>query len=427
MATRDTVLPTTEDIIKAVDALHEDTISLLSDLVKFDSTLGNESSSKIQEYIDQVFRELGLKVDRFPILLENIKDLKGFSPVNWSYEGKENVVGVHLPRTVKGKSLILNGHVDVVPTGPLHMWSRSPFEPVVIDGRLYGRGSGDMKAGVAAFIIAFKALKSLNVAPAAKVILESVLEEECTGNGALACLAKGYTADACIIPEPFPFIVTAQLGVMWLSVTVNGKPAHVLDTSAGVNALEAAYKMFDSLRELEKKWNNPDILPSAYKHAKHPVNFNLGVLQGGEWPSSVPSECTFDIRIGFLPGEHIETVKREVESCLASAANAMGVKHHILYRGFQAEGCIMDKEQPMMKLLGSCVQKVTGVPAQYAPVTCTTDARFFELYYNIPATCYGPQSSSIHGIDESVSLESVYSTSRTLALFITEWCGLEHS
>lgn len=277
------------------------------------------------------------------------------------------------------------------------MWSRSPFEPVVKDGRLYGRGCGDMKAGVVAYIIAMKALKSLKVAPAAKVILESVLEEECTGNGALACLAKGYTADACIIPEPFPFIVTAQLGVMWLRVTVNGKPAHVLDTSAGVNALEAAYKMFDSLRELEKQWNNPDILPAEYKHMKHPVNLNLGVLQGGEWPSSVPSECSFDVRVGFLPGETTDNVKRAVETCLSNAAKAMGVHHSVAYRGFQAEGCIMNRENPMMKLLGDCVQKATDAPAKYAPVTCTTDCRFFELYYGIPATCYGPESASIHG------------------------------
>jgi len=315
----------------------------------------------------------------------------------------------------------------VVPTGPPSMWKTapSPFVPIVKDGRLYGRGSGDMKAGVVAFVIALKALFSLGVAPAAKVILQAVLEEECTGNGTLACLAKGYTADAAIITEPFPFIVTAQLGVMWLHVTIFGKPAHVLNTSAGVNAIEAAYQIFNALRELEKEYNKTENLPDDYKNINHPVNINLGKLQGGEWPSSVPSECSFDVRVGFAPGKSPEEVRKQVEEKLSHAANALGVVHKIEYHGFQAEGCIMDKESEMMKLLGECHQKVTQEKVKYAPVTCTTDARFFQLYQGIPTTCYGPESAAIHGIDESVSLESMKNTSRVLAVFISEWCKLE--
>lgn len=424
--------PTQQDIIQAVAGLEKEGIALLSDLVRFDSTLGNEGKSAIQAYMEETFSKLGMKVDRFPISLEDIKGLQGFSPVDWSYEGKENVVGVHTPKSkegTKGKSLIINGHVDVVPTGPSHLWQvteGNPFNPVVKDGRLYGRGCGDMKAGVASAVLAYRALRSLGVQPASRLLLETVLEEECTGNGALACLAKGYTADAALIPEPFPFIVTAQLGVMWLRLTVVGRPAHVLDTSAGVNAIEAGYKMFENLRQtLEGEWNSVSVLPAEMKGLTHPVNINLGVVHGGEWPSSVPTECNLDVRVGVPPGITLQAARERVEEVLKGKATELGVKHSVTYRGFQAEGCVMDSNWDMMKLLGESHQKVHGEPAKCAPITCTTDARFFNLYHNIPTTCYGPEAQAIHGIDESVSLQSMMDVAKVLALFIADWCGLE--
>jgi len=252
-----------------------------------------------------------------------------------------------------------------------------------------------------------------------------VLEEECTGNGALACLGRGYTADAALIPEPFPFIVTAQLGVMWLRLTVEGRPAHVLDTSAGVNAIEAAYKLYEGIRTLETEWNELSALPADFHHVKHPVNTNLGVIDGGEWPSSVPTECTLDVRVGIPPGITMEAARAKVEAVVQKKATELQVKHVIVYRGFQAEGCVMDKNWDMMKLLGESHQKVHGSPAKYAPITCTTDARFFNLYHNIPTTCYGPEANAIHGLDESVSLASMQGVAKVLALFISEWCGLE--
>ena len=144
----------------------------------------------------------------------------------------------NVPPISQGKSLIFNGHVDVVPTGPVDLWTHAPFDPVVEGGWLYGRGCGDMKAGVVAMVYAFKALQHMGLQPASEVQFHSVIDEECTGNGALAALGRGYRADACVIPEPFPFVMTAQLGVLWLHIECTGRPGHVLDTSKGVNAIE---------------------------------------------------------------------------------------------------------------------------------------------------------------------------------------------
>ncbi len=422
------MIPKTEDIIAAADAHYDEGVEMICDLVRFGSTLGNEAAA--QNHVAGLFEALGLTVDKFEIDIDAIKDLPGFSPVDWSYAGKENVVGVHQPRANTGRSLIFNGHIDVVPTGPADMWRDPPFEPVIRDGRLYGRGGGDMKSGIVCFILAFKALRDLGLQPAAPVYLQSVVEEECTGNGALACLARGYSADAAVIPEPFEqSLMTAQFGVMWFRVHVRGKPAHVLDTSAGINAIEAAFELVGALKQLEARWNEEDMRHPSYAGDKHPVNFNLGVIRGGEWASSVPTECTFHMRVGFFPGVEPAEVRMKIEETIAQAARAIaGMKEsppRVVFVGFQAEGCTIDPNEEMMRALADAHEKVMGEAPALRATTATTDARFFNLYGDTPATCYGPEAATIHGIDESVSLDSVKQVTRVLALFLAEWCGTE--
>ncbi|KYQ88608.1 Acetylornitine deacetylase [Tieghemostelium lacteum] len=421
--------PSHEKICEMVDKLQPEAIEKLKQLVSFDSLLGNEKD--VQEYIHEVFNSLGLKVDRVPIVMDEIKDLPGFSPVEWEYNGKENIIGIHEPTpsdyvsNSQKKSLIFNGHIDVVPTGRDSLWEKNPFSPYVKDGRLYGRGSGDMKAGVIAFIIAYKAIKELGFLPASKLMLQTVVEEECTGNGTLACLARGYKADACIIPEPFPQIITAQVGLVWCRVTVQGRPAHVLEMGSGVNAIDGAMYVVAELRKLEEQWNNPQNIHPAFKQFKHPLNFNLGIINGGEWTSSVPCECTFELRAGFYPGADLKKIREELVSVIDKAATDKGLPYQIKWNGFQAEGYLTDPELPMMKALGETYRKALNREPEYSPVLCTTDTRFFGLYYGIPATCLGPESSHIHGIDESVSLESLRDITRVLACFISDWCGLQ--
>lgn len=417
-----------ESIVGAVAGLRAEGEAFLADLVRCASLLGAEGPA--QERMARAFADLGLEVDRFTINESALKGLRGWSPSLASYEGRENVVGIHRPRAVKGRSLILNGHIDVVPEGPAELWTDPPFEPVVRDGWMYGRGAGDMKAGIAAYVMAFKALKSLGVQPAAPVYLQSVVEEECTGNGAFACLHRGYTANAAVIPEPFDHtLMTAQVGVLWVRVETTGRPAHVLDTGAGLNAIEAAYRIVGHLKALEAAWNHPDGRHPSYAAHKHPYNFNLGRIEGGEWTSSVPTRCRADLRIGFPPGRAADAVSAEVERAVLDAARTdptlAGIGVRVEFRGFQAEGCTVDPAEPMMAALGRAHEAVRGEPARTLAATCTTDVRSFVLYGNIPATCYGPKAERIHGIDERVSMDSVADVTAVLALFMAEWCGLE--
>ncbi|MBP2299152.1 M20 family metallopeptidase [Azospirillum picis] len=417
-------------ILDAADSVQADCVGLLSDLVRQPSTLGNEAGA--QAVMADRFAALGLEVDRFEVDEAAISRLPGFSPpvLPGAYAGRENVVGIHRPREARGRSLILNGHIDVVPAGPAELWTTPPFEPRIADGRLYGRGAGDMKAGIAAYTAAFDALARLGFRPAAPVYLQSVIEEECTGNGALACLHRGYRAEAAVIPEPFNHSISiAQVGVMWLRLVLTGTPAHVLDTSAGTNAIEAAYALAARLKALEVRWNEPDCRHSAFCGHRHPLNINLGRIEGGEWPSSVPTRCTLDLRLGFFPGQEPEAVRAEVAQAVAEACDGdpllAGVQVELQWNGFQAAGCDIDPAHPLVTLLADSHRAVRGGEPERVALTCTTDARFFALYGDTPATCYGPEATRIHGIDESVSLDSLRDVTRVLALFIAGWCGLE--
>src|SRR5512134_1587818 len=301
------------DIIAAVDAARDDLVALLATLVRFPSLLGQEASA--QDFMEGLFQGMGLKTLRFEVKDEEISHLPGYSPAIGRWQRHDNVVATHRPRAGSGRSLILNGHIDVVPVGAEELWSEPPFEPVVKDGRMYGRGAGDMKAGIAAYVVAFRALARLGLQPAAPLFMQSVVEEECTGNGALACLHRGFRADAAIIPEPFAHtILRAQVGVLWLSVEVLGRPAHVMAARSGINAIEAAFALFQGLKALEEEWNAQR--HPAYGDHPRPININLGRIQGGEWTSSVPTRCVMDIRVGFYPGMSVEQAKQAVESRL---------------------------------------------------------------------------------------------------------------
>lgn len=416
------------ELLAACNDLQPRLHALLAALVRFPSVLGEEASA--QDYMEGLFQGMGLAVDRFEVRDDELADMPGYAPPVGHWQRHDNVVGAFRPRNAAGRSLILNGHIDVVPVGSEDLWSAPPFEPVIRDGRLYGRGSGDMKAGIAAYVIAFEALRTLGLQPAAPVWLQSVVEEECTGNGALACLKHGYRADAAIIPEPFDHsVLTAQVGVIWLSLEVLGRPAHVLDVSRGINAIEATYALYRGLQTLRDDWNAPQARHPAFAGVERPINFNLGRIQGGEWTSSVPTRCVADIRCGFYPGVSVGEARAAIEERLARTARSdpslQGVQYRIRYAGLQSEGVVIDRAQPLVETLVAAHEQVTGTPTRYFASTATTDVRVFNLYGDTPATCYGPESSHIHGIDESVSLESTRKVTQVLALFIARWCGVQ--
>ncbi|MDE2462632.1 MAG: ArgE/DapE family deacylase [Alphaproteobacteria bacterium] len=418
---------TVQALKNAVDEGFEEQIALTQALVRFASTRGSEQTA--QDFMAAQMVRRGLAVDRFRINLDQIRYRPGFSPVHVSYENALNVVGTHRADAPTGRSLILNGHIDVVPAGPLEMWTTPPFEPRVTGDWLYGRGGGDMKAGLAACLAALDAIAKAGYQPAADVIVQSVVEEECTGNGALACLARGYRADAVIIPEPLnERLIRAQIGVIWFQVKVRGIPVHVAEATSGANAIEAAYRIITALRDLEDRWNARKINYPHYAHVDHPINLNVGKIEGGDWASSVPAWCNFDVRVSIFPGQEIADAKREIEQAVLDASRAnvylQNNPPEIVYHGFEAAGYILKDADEPAGVLERSHRAVFGTLLEEIASTATTDARIFGLYGDMPALVYGPKSEHIHGFDERVSLSSIRDVAKVLALFIAEWCGL---
>lgn len=423
----------TKRVMDAVNRRFDEQISFLSELASHPSTRGNEQSA--QGFMAATLTGLGYAADIWEIKVSDIAGLPGFSPVMGDYDHAINVVGTHRSQSNNGKSLILNGHIDVVPVGPLDMWDSPPFEPRIDDGYMYGRGAGDMKAGLVANLYALHALRDIGYQPAAHVHFQSVVEEECTGNGMLACFQRGYRAEAALIPEPFAEqLVSAQIGVIWLQVNVRGKPVHVLEAGSGFNAIDASLPLIAALKELEKRWNGPAHTHPHYEHHEHPLNLNIGKIQGGDWASSVPAWCCVDVRMGIYPGQDINAARAEIEACIDNAAdNDIYLRKNrpqIIYNGFLAEGyCLADHGKPAARQAITTLENahlaVTGDALKQAAITATTDARFPGLYWDTPALVYGPAADAIHGFNERVELESVRRVTQSIALFIAGWCGLE--
>ncbi|GAA6198885.1 ArgE/DapE family deacylase [Aquicoccus sp. SU-CL01552] len=420
-------------LLAAVDDRFDDQIAFLSELTAHPSTRGNEQGA--QDFMARELAGRGMEVDRWQIDVADIRDLPGFSPVIGDYEDAVNVVGAHRSATRQGRSLILNGHIDVVPEGPLEMWDSPPFAPRVADGWMYGRGAGDMKAGLASNLFALDALRACGFAPAADVFFQSVVEEECTGNGALACLQRGYRAEAALIPEPFAEqLVTAQLGVIWFQVHLKGLPTHVAYAGSGSNAIEAAVPLISALHEMEARWNAPACRHADYAHHDHALNLNIGKIEGGDWASSVPAWCVFDVRMGIFPGQDIATAKSEIQEVLLQAARDNDFLRNntpeIVYHGFHAEGYALSQDTSAAAVgaigaLEGAHRRVSGTELDKAAITATTDARFFGLYADTPALVYGPRAEAIHGFNERVDLDSMRRVTQATALFIADWCGLE--
>ncbi|MBT6202411.1 MAG: ArgE/DapE family deacylase [Alphaproteobacteria bacterium] len=417
---------TADAIAAAVDASFDEQVAFTQELVRRPSLRGQEATA--QDFLARELAQRGFSVDRWQIDIDDIKDMPGFSPKADGYEDAYLTVGSLRCASPQGRSLAINGHIDVVPEGPHDMWATPPFDPVIRDGWMHGRGAGDMKSGWVCGLFALEALKRAGFRPAADVTIEAVIEEESTGNGALACRQRGYFAEAALIPEPMGTgMMRSQVGVMWFHCIVRGHPVHVAYAGAGANAIEAAYRLIGELHTLEAAWNGRG--HERYAHMDHPLNFNVGKIEGGDWASSVPAWCRFDMRVGVFPGQDLATARAEVENCVAEAARndnfLANSPPEIVWDGFQAEGYVLEEGTEVESVLRSSHQAVFGTEMAERALTGTTDARFFGLYANMPALVYGPTAENIHGFDERVNLESCRQVTKAMALFIADWCGIQ--
>lgn len=415
-------------ILQSVDAGFDEQLAYTQALVRFASQRGEEFA--IQDFIFNDLAARGFKMDRFDMDEAALTAHVGGAPFSASHSRAPIVVGIHHPREEKGRSLILQHHLDVVPVGPRDMWEHDPYGGAIIGNRMYGRGAGDMKAGAAANVHALEALRRIGLQPAATVYLQSVVEEESTGNGALQTFLRGYTADAALIPEPEQnMLCRGNVGVLWFEVEVRGVPVHVHMMGEGANAIDGAYRVIGALREVEARWNAEKSAHRGYEDIPKPINLNIGLIKGGDWGSSVPAWCRFQVRVSLYPGWNAQEKLREIVDHVATFARAdrFLAQHppRITQNGFNGEGYYLEPGSEAEAALARAHHAAFGEEMQSAVMLAYLDARVYALYNRIPTLCYGPVAHNIHGFDEYVELDSLRAITKSMALFIADWCGTE--
>lgn len=414
-------------ISNAVDAARDDLISFLQKMVQSASLPDHEQD--VQNLIAQKLKAMGLEVEIVPSHFDDLRHHPAFGDDGFSPDKRINIVGRWRgTQTGDGHSIILNGHVDVVPVGDLTLWDDSPWSGAIRDGRMYGRGSCDMKAGLCAGIFAVDILQRLGYRPARDVLIESVIGEESGGIGTLTTIVKGYTADAVILLEPTRLeICPVQSGALTFRLTVPGRSIHAAMKPYGVSAIEKFTLFLNAINLLEaerhRKFNHP-----LYEDPNNIAPINIGTVHGGEWHSTVPEEVVAEGRMGVLPGESNQAARNAFEAAIQYVTSAdPWLKEHppkLEWFEGQFESGETALDHPLIQKLCAVHHQVTGSTPVLRGVTYGSDMRLFTNHAKIAATHYGPGDVSMaHAVNEFVPLDEVKTATKVVAQMLTQWCG----
>ncbi len=413
-------------VFRYIEGKRDEIVRTLRELVRIPSVTGQEGEA--QKYMHRLYSGMGLKVTSREADYARIRHHKAFVKSDFDYRGRPNVIGV-MEGEPPAKSLLLNGHIDVVSPEPVAEWEFPPWEGKVAGNKLYGRGACDMKAGLIANYYALKALLESNLKPEGTVILQSVIEEEpLGGGGTLACLLDGYTADGMIIPEPNMKIVIAHPGVLFFKVKVTGRSAHAGMAHTGVNAIGKMNRVYEALVELDERRAQENRHPLFEKQSGRSCHLNIGTYQAGDWISTVAGWAELDCRLSYLPAENADEVKQQVEQAVKKTADddewLSQYPPRIVWYERRAEAWEQSPEDPFVLAFKSTADRTLRSNTEIVGATWGMDTRLAP-YFNMPAISFGTSGGNVHGVDEYVEIDSVINCARVLAAFIMDWCGTQ--
>lgn len=419
-----------EKLLCFIDENKEKSIEFLRELISINSEtvdLGAWGHEKeIQYFIKEKLLNLSFKIDMFEPDSEKLSKYPTWTCQQRNFKDRPNVVG-----TIDGgnkKSIILNGHVDTLPAGPRELWKYDPFGAEVVGDKLYGRGSCDMKAGVAAMIKAVEYILKAGINIKGKIILESVVGEEGGGNGTLACVDRGYTADAAIVTEPTSLDVQPCCrGVLCIqSIRIVGKSVHASMKWRGINAIEKMIKIINGLQELERIWlatKTNLILPSP--------TITIGKIEGGTSEITVPEECVARGEVKYLPNDVDERgmgskVKEEVENWISMISQGdIWLRNHPpkIKWGFDSTPFHLDTNHNFVKIMEGAQTEVLG-KSKVSGFPACCDARHLYNEGGTPTAVFGPGNlSDAHSIDEYVSIDQYLKSIKVLSLVLSKMLG----
>ena len=425
--------PTTDTIAADINRVvaHLDTegmVASLRELLQIPSVTGSAAESTAQNWFAERLRQSGCETDLWQIDLDATKADPRFPGLEAPRTEAWGLTGTWGGDT--GKILALNGHIDVVPPGDLTQWNNAdPYSGRIADGRIYGRGACDMKAGLVCNLYALRAVQAAGVRLRGKVILQSVVGEEDGGLGTFATLLHGCTADAAIITEPTELaIIPACAGALTFRLTLTGLSAHASMRREGMSAIEKFWPIWAALEKLEAARNrSADPLMARYDP---PYPLSIGIIRAGDWPSSVPDQLVAEGRLGVALGENPQAARDELEAVVADvcAADEWLRQHPITVEWFggQFASGVLAPDHPLVGLVRDTHRQLHGnTPALYgAPYG--SDLRLMTGIGGIPTLHYGPGSvKQAHAPNEYVPLRDMEVVAQTLIAIILQFCGYE--
>ena len=414
-------------VLDAVEERAGEMVELLATMVRRPSISGTDGENEAQSDMARLLADGGLEIDHWRIPLDELAAEDDFPGMEVPRTEAWGLVG-RLPGASDGPVLMLNGHIDVVPPGDLGAWTDQPFSGEIRHGQLYGRGACDMKAGLIAAHCAVQAVRRSGVRLRGDLLVASVQGEEDGGLGTYATLRRGWTAHACVIPEPTDLaLVPANSGALTFRLRVHGHATHAARRTEGVSAIERFWPVWRALQDLEAR-RHVDVDPMARRwKLAHPLS--IGVIHAGDWASSVPDLLVAEGRMGVALDEPVEAARRALEEAVAEVCEDDDwLRDHpveVEWWGGQfasgrlpADSDLVDRTLAAHALASGDTRAAEVWAAPYG-----SDLRLLVGLGGIPTLQYGPGDATVaHGPDESVPLADVVTTARTLALLALDIC-----
>ncbi len=410
----------------------EEVLQLTEALIRFQSEqrVPTGWEKDCQMFVADTLRGMNLELDIF-----EPSEVAGFAahPAYWhgrDYSNRPNVVGIWRGTHSKdARSLMFSSHVDVV--AGLEGGRFPPFSPVRQGDKLYGRGSNDMKGGLAASIMAVRCLQELGVRLQGDVYVESVVDEEMGGsNGTLASRLRGHNASACIVPEPNGMMVSPahRGGGMW-DITIKGSPGMPFGASGLINPAYGIGHLIVAIEKWEQA-RNQRLTPHPLYTSTPGLPVVLSRISAGDFEpgtgNSVPSKAELEVWAEVYPGTTLDDLYNDLIGYLKQVAEQTPVIQQCEMEITQVirflPGSEIPVDHPLVQTVSRLYEQVVSQPPQIrgAPFAC--DVYIFNLYSPTPCVILGPRGANAHATDEWVMIEDLIALTKIFALTATDWC-----
>jgi acetylornithine deacetylase len=411
----------------------------LEELVRLPSyspAVGGPGERAVQEYLARAYASLGCRITRWepdPARLHARFPAVKASVQAPDFAGRPNLVallpGAEPDADDRTAGVILNSHADTVPPGPEELWPHPPLDAVRADGRIYGLGAADAKGCLVTFLGALRILDAAGIRLRRGVMVQSVVDEEAGGAGALACVERGYRAPLALVGEPTGLrVCPASRGSYSFTMTVAGRKSHPGSPWLGVNAVDKALQCIEALRAMQRRLDrermHPFWAPLPLGHV-----WNIMAINTGPNARALPDRCTVNFGAGAVAGEDAATIHAFVAEALANATAAdPWLREHppeIVWSGLQMDAAATDPDHPAIEQMAEAGRSLGIEPGLPVAFSAATDGRHLTNFGGVPCINFGPGDIGIcHSPQESLPVDDLITGATWVALFLARSLGI---